>query len=91
MATSATGTRKGRCITTTMEALFGRKDPALQLPREQVTEWLSLWIQNPGVREEARDTWGDVVWSRVAKGRQRWRFVPGPIHGLINTLLGAGV
>ncbi|CAK0910541.1 unnamed protein product, partial [Prorocentrum cordatum] len=88
-AASAVGKGPGRCLTSTLAALYGQRDPVLELQRQVVSQWLELWRTRPEVHGRVRRAWPRLLKALSQAGPHRWRRVRGPAAAVIAVLLDA--
>ena len=84
-AAAAAGRGPGRCFTSTLAALYGDKDPVLELRRQVLAEWLELWRRAPELHCSVELAWPKLR-ARLT-GARRWRQVRGPTAAIIALLM----
>ncbi|CAK0815944.1 unnamed protein product, partial [Prorocentrum cordatum] len=89
-AASAVGKGPGRCLTSTLAALYGQRDPGLELRRQVVSQWFELWRTWPEVHGRARRAWPRLLKALSQAGPHRWRRVRGPAAAVIAVILDTG-
>ena len=89
-AAAAAGTKKGRCLTSVLQAGYGTADPGVDLRRQLLREWVALWLSQPCLHPRIKKIW-PVMLAKLKHGKAiRWSDVRGPIAVLQATLLQAG-
>ena len=58
-------------------------DPEVEIPRQQVAEWLGLWHADSALRTVVRSQWNNGLASVPGIAESlRWQRVRGPLAGL---------
>ena len=74
-----------------LELCLGRADPAIRMRLAIVDQWLDLWRSSEYVRRRVESSWPRIRAKLEAyTPGGRWRFVRGPISGIVVTLLDLG-
>ncbi|CAK0811743.1 unnamed protein product, partial [Prorocentrum cordatum] len=89
-AAAVAGTKRGRCLTTVLQAIYGTSEPGVDLRRQLLREWVALWLSQPGLHPRICKVW-PIVLARLKRGKAVcWKDVRGPIAALQATLLQVG-
>ncbi|CAK0859205.1 unnamed protein product, partial [Prorocentrum cordatum] len=89
-AAAVAGAKRGRCLTTVLQAIYGTAEPGVDLRRQLLREWVALWLTQPGLHPRICKVW-PMVLARLKRGKAVcWKDVRGPIAALQATLLQVG-
>ena len=83
------GRGTGRCLTSILSLRMGRKEPALELRRQLVFEWLMVWRSTPSLHFRVIRAWS-FLRPRLLDPKTRWARVRGPVSSVIAVLYDDG-
>ena len=79
------------CLTSCFAVLGTAQDPAIEVPLQQMREWIGLWHSAQGIRDIVRPVWTEAVNKVLATAEHvRAHKVRGPLGALLTLLLGLG-
>eukprot|EP00959_Pyramimonas_sp_CCMP1952_P143558 3005286-Pyramimonas_sp.AAC.1 len=84
------GAKRGICLTSVLEATMGSKDPGLEVPKQLVWGWLTVWFSRPDIHQQVKRSWTASLHHIQVAGKVRWRRVRGPVSAVIATLIERG-